>query len=299
MFLSEQLTDAISIAIKSYSGVDGKVRLLRSIAGGSINKCFQIEYGKEFFFLKVNSLVKLPAMFIAEAEGLKRMRQTKTVLVPEVICHGSAADEQFLVLEWIESGVVTETSQEALGRQLAQLHKCTQPSFGLDHNNYMGSLAQVNKQRFSWTEYFIEERLKPQVELGKQRGLLAREVVDQFEKLYIKLDSLYPAESPALIHGDLWSGNYLVNNSKQPVLVDPAISYSNREADIAMATLFGGFHQCFYNAYDTVFPLQQGWKERLDLWNLYPLLIHVNLFGTSYLSGIKHTLATFISSRLL
>jgi protein-ribulosamine 3-kinase len=292
MLLNEQLADAISIAIKSYSGIDAKIELIRSVAGGSINHCFQIKYGKEFFFLKLNSSIKLPAMFIAEAEGLKRIRQTNTILVPEVICYGSSADEQFLVLEWIESGVVTNISQQNLGKSLAQLHKCTQPQFGLDHDNYMGSLAQVNNRHLSWTGFFIETRLKPQVELG--RRLLPKEVLVQFESLYSKFDSLYPAEKPALIHGDLWSGNYLVNSSQQAVLIDPAISYSNREVDIAMTTLFGGFQQCFYEAYNEVFPLQEGWKQRLDLWNLYPLLIHVNLFGTSYLNGVKNNLAKFI-----
>ena len=157
----------------------------------------------------------------------------------------------------------------------------------------MGSLAQVNRQGVSWTEFFIEERLKPQVELGELKGLLAGSILDQFEIVYEKLDSLYPAERPALIHGDLWSGNYLVNSAEKPVLIDPAISYSNRECDIAMTTLFGGFQQLFYDAYNEVFPLQQGWKQRLDLWNLYPLLVHVNLFGTSYLGGIRRTLAEF------
>lgn len=293
MFLSEQLTDAISVAIMPRAGVDAKVRLIRPIAGGSINKCFQIKYGKDLFFLKVNCSLKLPAMFIAEAEGLRRIGQTNTILTPEVICSGSVADRQFLVLDWIESGVVTSTSQQELGRNLAQLHKCSQPFFGLDHNNYMGSLAQVNRQGVSWTEFFIEERLKPQVELGELKGLLAGSILDQFEIVYEKLDSLYPAERPALIHGDLWSGNYLVNSAEKPVLIDPAISYSNRECDIAMTTLFGGFQQLFYDAYNEVFPLQQGWKQRLDLWNLYPLLVHVNLFGTSYLSGIRRTLAEF------
>ena len=112
-------------------------------------------------------------MFIAEAEGLKRIRQTNTIKVPEVICYGSSADEQFLVLEWIENGIVSDVSQENLGRGLAQLHKSTQLQFGLDHNNYMGSLAQLNNRHYSWNQFFIEQRLKPQVELGKKNGLLA------------------------------------------------------------------------------------------------------------------------------
>ena len=294
MFLNEHLTAAINIAIKSHLGIDASTRFIRPVIGGSINRCYQIEHGKKMFFLKLNSSKELPAMFIAEAEGLKRIRQTNTIKVPEVICYGSSADEQFLVLEWIENGIVSDVSQENLGRGLAQLHKSTQLQFGLDHNNYMGSLAQLNNRHYSWNEFFIEQRLKPQVELGKKNGLLAAEILDQFELLYNKLDSLYPAEKPALVHGDLWSGNYLINNSAQALLIDPAISYSNREVDIAMTTLFGGFSKYFYDAYNEVFPLQKGWEQRLDLWNLYPLLIHVNLFGTSYLDGVKHNLAKFV-----
>lgn len=294
MFLNEHLTGAINIAIKSYMGIEASTRFIRPVTGGNINSCYQIEYGKEMFFLKLNSSKKLPAMFIAEAEGLKRIRQTSTIQVPEAICYGSSADEQFLVLEWIESGIGSDISQENLGRGLAQLHESTQMQFGLDHDNYMGSLAQLNNSHYSWNDFFIKQRLKPQIEFAKNKGLLAAEILDQFELLYNKLDSLYPAEKPALVHGDLWSGNYLINNSAQAVLIDPAISYSNREVDIAMTTLFGGFSKCFYDAYNEVFPLQKGWEQRLDLWNLYPLLIHVNLFGTSYLNGVKHNLAKFI-----
>lgn len=130
----------------------------------------------------------------------------------------------------------------------------------------------------------------PHVALAYQRKLLTKSVLEQFESLYQRLDFLYPQEAPALVHGDLWSGNYLTMNLNLPVLIDPAVTYAHREVDIAMTLLFGGFHQSFYDAYHEVFPLQEGWKERLDLWNLYPLLVHVNLFGGSYLNHVKEIL---------
>lgn len=293
MFLGGQLTEAISIAIKRYSGNDGNLRVLRSVSGGSINKCFQIAYSKESFFLKVNSAVKFPNMFIAEAEGLKQIGLTNTIQVPKVICYGVSNGEQYLVLEWIEHGINNASAQKEMGRNLAQLHKNTQLQFGLDHDNYMGSLTQTNKRNSSWSEFFINERLMPQVEFAKHRNLLSNRVLEQFEILYKRLDFLFPLEIPALVHGDLWSGNYLINYLNKPVLIDPAIFYAHREVDIAMTTLFGGFQQTFYDSYHEMFPLQEGWKERLDLWNLYPLLIHVNLFGQSYVSQLMTILNRF------
>ncbi|MEJ6980181.1 fructosamine kinase family protein [Pedobacter sp. P351] len=293
MFLSEQLSEAISIAIKEYSDNDGSLGLLSSVSGGSINKCFQIEYGKESFFLKVNSSVKFPSMFIAEAEGLKQIGLTNTIQVPKVICHGVSNDEQFLVLEWIEQGINDACAQAEMGRRLAELHMNTQLQFGLDHDNYMGSLVQSNKRSPSWSEFFIIERLVPQVEMARNRNLLSNSVLIQFEILYKNLDGLFPREIPSLLHGDLWSGNYLINYLNKPVLIDPAIFYGHREVDIAMTTLFGGFQQPFYDAYHEMFPLKEGWKERLDLWNLYPSLIHINLFGQSYVSQLMQILNRF------
>jgi fructosamine-3-kinase len=140
----------------------------------------------------------------------------------------------------------------------------------------------------------VEERLKPQISLAKQQGLITAAEVKQFAQLFELLDGLYPKEDPALVHGDLWSGNYLIDGAQQPVLIDPAVAYAHREADIAMTTLFGGFQDAFYAAYQEVFPLQAAWRERIHLWNLYPLMVHVNLFGTSYLAMVKNSLGRYV-----
>ena len=293
MFLPEQTVASLKEVLKRFTGFDKQIQVLESVSGGSINRCFQIGYGTDRYFLKLNSTSKFPTMFDAEAKGLKRITDTNTIKVPEVISFGIAANEQFLLLEWVEKGINNTASQQLLGRNLAHLHKTTNEDLGIDHDNYMGSLTQSNRARASRTEFFIHERLIPQVELGKQSGLLNKGSLDQFESLYKKLADLYPAEEPSLVHGDLWSGNYMINHLREPVLFDPAIAYSNREVDIAMTTLFGGFQRPFYDAYNEAFPLQKGWETRLGLWNLYPLLIHVNLFGISYVSQVREILNRF------
>lgn len=293
MFLTEQTVSVVTASLKQRYGGSGNLEIISKVSGGSINKCFKIKYRNSYFFLKWNSATLFPHMFLAEAEGLKRIKLTNTVKVPGVICFGNAGDEQYLVLEWIEKGKNDSESQQKLGELLAQLHRNTSDKFGLDHNNYMGSLVQTNNFHASWNEFYINERLYPQIELAGKSGQLDKEILRQFESFYAKLDSLFPPEKPALVHGDLWSGNYLIDENNQPLLIDPAISYANRESDIAMTTLFGGFSDSFYNAYNDAFPLQSGWQQRLDLWNLYPLLVHVNLFGQSYLSQVKSILNKF------
>lgn len=290
MFLTENIIEAVTVVLAQHTGAQNKLQVVKTISGGSINQCFQIKYCNNLYFLKINSSIKFPAMFMAEAEGLKRIELANAVNVPAVIGYGNAAHEKFLILEWIEEGDNTAFSQQKLGRALALLHQHSNSQFGLDHNNYMGSLPQSNTQYSSWTDFFIYERLKPQVEIGRAKGFLNQDVLKQFGNLYEKLDTLYPKENPSLVHGDLWSGNYMIDKFNTPVLIDPAIFYANREVDIAMTMLFGGFPQSFYEAYNEVFPLQDGWKARIGLWNLYPLLIHLNLFGSSYLPEIKEIL---------
>jgi fructosamine-3-kinase len=296
MFLHQQTAVLVNNVLKEFTGEEGNLKMIKPVPGGSINNCYQLAYSGRTFFIKVNSAKDFKGMFEAEAKGLKALATANAIKVPGVIRFENTFNEQFLILEWIEKGVNNSLSQEALGRSLAKLHKNTSPYFGLDHHNFMGSLTQSNNLNTSWSGFFISERLKPQIELGTLRGLLDKNVLQQFELLFNKLDELYPRELPALVHGDLWSGNYMISNLQEPVLIDPAIAYANREVDLAMTTLFGGFQGAFYDAYHEVFPLQEGWKDRVDVWNLYPLLVHLNLFGRSYLGQVKAILNWFVKS---
>jgi fructosamine-3-kinase len=157
----------------------------------------------------------------------------------------------------------------------------------------MGSLPQSNEESDSWSSFFIKRRLQPQVQPAQNAGLLDSKSVKAFELLYKNLQDLLPEQEPALLHGDLWSGNLITNSDGGPCLIDPAVYYGNREVDLAMTRLFGGFSQEFYDAYHEAFPLPPNDFDRVDLYNLYPLLVHLNLFGSSYLPGIKATLRRF------
>ncbi|MDE0470602.1 MAG: fructosamine kinase family protein, partial [Ekhidna sp.] len=196
-------------------------------------------------------------------------------------------------LEWINGGVISDQFWASLGGQLAIMHQTDAGKFGLDHDNYIGELPQSNAQHERWTDFFITERLEPQLKFAKDTHLVDKPILDGFQKLYNCLDRLVPKESPSFIHGDLWSGNFLCNANQKPVLIDPAVHYGHRETELAFTTMFGGFQQIFYDVYMEQYPLEKGFEERIHIHNLYPLLVHLNLFGSSYLNEIKRTLKKF------
>ncbi|MEJ2596144.1 MAG: fructosamine kinase family protein, partial [bacterium] len=182
---------------------------------------------------------------------------------------------------------------EEFARLLAELHKNTQPYFGLDHDNYIGSLVQSNFRHDAWTDFYREQRLEPQLRLAREAGHFNRNVTRAFDRFYHRIERIFPAEPPALLHGDLWSGNFMVNENGSAVIIDPAIYYGHREMDLGMSMLFGGFDRRFYSAYDQHFPLEPGWQERMDYCNLYPLLVHVNLFGGGYVQQVEQIIRRF------
>ncbi len=294
MFISETLLESINQTLNSRGEEAVSSSSIKSVSGGSINSCYQLKSGECKYFLKVNTKSSYPGMFHKEAEGLKLIRSTGCVMVPGVISCGIADSEQFLMLQWIERGADTPSAQGEMGRALAAMHKHSNPSFGLDNDNYMGSLPQSNRYHDNYADFFIKERLEPQVEIAFNKKLIDNDLTIKFSALFSRLRNLFPSEKPALVHGDLWSGNYMINEQGKPVLIDPAVAYGHRETDIAMTALFGGFDSAFYKSYNESFPLERGWEQRIDLWNLYPLLIHLNLFGLAYLNGIKSTLAALV-----
>jgi len=182
---------------------------------------------------------------------------------------------------------------EKFAKQIANLHRHTSNIFGLDHNNYIGSLNQSNKNHNNWIDFFREERLIFQIKMARDNGKIGNDIINMFDGFFLKLDEIFPVEPPALIHGDLWSGNYMVNKNGEPVIIDPAVYYGNREMDLGMTQLFGGFSAEFYKFYNDFFPLENGWKDRLDYCNLYPLMVHVNLFGGGYIQSVKSILKRF------
>lgn len=292
-FTAEFISE-LELILHEKLGGKSSIYEIAEVPGGSINEVYRLQTAVGFFILKLNHAQQFPKMFELEAEGLGAIRKTKTVAVPEVIATGHIGYNSFLLMEYLETGIKTAASMQLLGSQLAQMHRNTSPDFGFEKDNYMGSLSQSNRKHDTWKSFFVEERLKPMVKLAFDASFIDQKLVSDFEKLYQKLGGLFEEEKPSLIHGDLWGGNYLISSTGKPYLIDPAVSYGFREFDLAMTHLFGGFDADFYQAYQEAFPLQSDWRQRVDLWNLYPLLLHLNLFGMGYLGQVKVGLKKFI-----
>ncbi len=263
------------------------------LAGGDINTAAQVFSSEGIYFIKWNYADQLADMFETEAKGLDLLRQTETMTIPEVIGCGQHQDKSYLVLSYIDSGKIGDDYWETLGQSLAEIHSHTQPQFGLPFNNYIGSLPQNNQLTNNGLTFFFEQRLLPQAGMAFYNELLSKPVYESLLRLRDRLPDLLPAERPALLHGDLWSGNVMVTETGTPALIDPAVYYGFREADLAHTRLFGGFDSRFYDAYNEAFPLDAGFDERVPIYNLYPLLVHVNLFGSGYVSGVERILKPF------
>jgi fructosamine-3-kinase len=281
----------------SVLGQSVEVIEMQFLSGGDINMAAQVFSSEGVFFVKWNQLAGqedgISDLFVTEAKGLTLLRETDALPIPQVIGYGQHLDKSYLVLEYIDSGKPAKTYWETLGQSLAVLHSHTQPKFGLHFSNYIGSLAQSNTLTANGYDFFFEQRLLPQAGLALYKGLLPKPAYDALFRLRARLPELLPNERPALLHGDLWSGNVLVNEDGNPVLIDPAVYYGFREAELAFTKLFGGFDQRFYDAYDEAFPLEDGFNERVAIYNLYPLLVHTNLFGAGYVSGVERVLKHF------
>lgn len=263
-----------------------------SIGGGSINNTYKISADGQSYFVKTNTAEVFENGFKEEVLGLQFLEDSK-VLIPEIIIEGTYKQSIYLVLEWVETGIQTSNFWNNFADQLAALHQNKGNQYGLDHTNFMGQLPQRNRFTDRFSDFFIENRLMPQIELAFNHSLLNTGHVYRFENLYKELKAIFPFEKPCKVHGDLWSGNFICNMQEKAVLIDPAAYYGHREVDLAMSQLFGGFSQEFYSAYQEFYPLERNFLNRKDIYNLYPLLIHLNLFGHSYLKSIESIINKF------
>jgi protein-ribulosamine 3-kinase len=265
---------------------------LQQQGGGCINQCFKVETGNQKYFCKINSASKFPQLFEAEAQGLELIRNSKIFKTPEVIEIFSHEDHQFLLLEWIEEGKKLTRFWESFGTALAKLHNVTNEYYGLVNDNYMGSVSQLNKQNYDWITFFVEYRLNPLIKSCKEKNLLSSEHEHSFQNLILKLPGYFKNVKPSLVHGDLWSGNFMCSENEEPVLIDPAVYFGIPAVDIGMTKLFGGFNKTFYDAYQYHSALPPD-DQQNKICNLYPLLIHLFLFGKSYLRQIEETINEF------
>jgi protein-ribulosamine 3-kinase len=272
---------AIARAIASTSGVPCQDSPAGRVAGGSINVCYRWLSDTGPLFVKVASVEALP-MLLAEAAGLAELGAANAVRVPRVLAVGPAAGNAFLALEWLTAGPRSAACERLLGEQLAALHRRTAQRFGWSRDNTIGRTPQANAPCDDWTEFFRERRLRPQLALAADNGYVGIE--PWADRLLEAVPQLLEGHRPqaSLLHGDLWAGNWLALASGEPAIFDPAVYYGDRETDLAMTRLFGGFGAAFYRAYESAAPLPVGAALRADLYNLYHVLNHLNLFGGGY-----------------
>lgn len=269
----EKIKDIIFSVLKT------NIDSVTEISGGCIASAYKVTTSNGKFFLKHYQTKHIA---VCEANGINELRKANKIRVPEVIWF----DENYLLLEFIEEGKRENNFWEKFGSQLAELHKYKSNEYGFYENNFIGSTLQVNLPKSqNWKNFYWENRILFQIKLAEKNGYLTDEMIRLIKNVELNLDDIIPdKEEVSLIHGDLWSGNFLCDNSGNAVLIDPAVSYSNREAELGMTMLFGGFDSRFYQAYNETFPLEKDWKFRNDFYQLYHVLNHLNLFGSGYYS---------------
>lgn len=271
----------------------GKIEDFEFFYGGNFNLAGRIKTAEGDLFIKWNS-GEHHGLFESEAKNLQLLGESKSISVPKVYAWGQHAEKEFLVMECIQSAEKSEEYYADLGRQVAQLHRnSSEKGFGLDYDNFTGASPQKNTWIKDGITFFIENRLMFQMEKALYDRKIQTPLANKFERFFKEIPSIIPHESSALLHGDLWTGNTMVNERGLATVVDPTSYYGFREAEIAFTTMFGGFEETFYHAYHEQFPLEKGFHARIPYYNLYPLLVHVNLFGEGYLPTIETILKPF------
>ena len=275
------------------AALGSRVLKARPLAGGDINEAYEAGLADgRAVFVKCNATAPND-MFVAEAHGLEWLAQAKALRVPAVLA-ASGADQltPFLALELVRPAQRARDFDERLGHGLAALHRHGAEAFGLDHDNYIGRLPQKNTFAVNWPEFYRVRRLGAQLKAAVDAGLATTRMRRSFERLLAQLETLCgPPEPPARLHGDLWGGNLITDELGEPCLIDPAVYGGHREIDLAMMKLFGGFGPRVFAAYKEAFPLADGYRERVALYQLYPLMVHVNLFGGGYVPQVEAALA--------
>jgi fructosamine-3-kinase len=276
-------------------GEQHTVLSIHFITGGCINNTLKLETNKGVFFIKWNeSHDQESDMFEKEAEGLNLLRSSNAIKVPEVLGKGKIGTKNYLLLEFIPKQAPCKDFWQDFGTSMAHLHQTTHQYYGLCYTNYIGRLPQKNDWQDQWIDFFIENRLEVQLGLAIYNRYIDQDFAKRFRQLYAQLPGLLTNEPPSLLHGDLWSGNFIVGTAGKACILDPAVYYGNREIELAFTQLFGGYDQAFYHSYFEQWPVEPEFQDRAEIYNLYPLLVHVNLFGSSYLSGVDRTLRRFI-----
>lgn len=283
--MHDKLLTTITNTLSQIAGTPLMVTRTERIQGGDINDTYLLHTPDRAFFLKVNSS-RHNDMFEKEFNGLQALRNAAAIDIPEPFAYGGDQENIFLLMDYVLPGKPARDFWRSFGEKLAALHQNTSETFGFTEDNYIGSLHQSNPRTTNWETFYASHRIMPLMKQALTLGRCSKEDLRRAENLCSRFRDLFPKEPPALLHGDLWSGNFMVNTQGQPVIYDPAVYYGHREMDIAMTLLFGGFDSNFYEHYNAAFPLVTGWRERTLLYQLYPLLVHLVLFGGHYYHNV-------------
>ncbi len=296
--------DAIIYYISKKMEVPLQHNSFTHLSGGSINYTYKITINDTHYVLKVNTYDNYP-LLQSEANGLEELQKNNCVRVPNIILHeqvnmaytreGEELRQKlsFLLLEYIDQGKENSKFWQLLAEQLACLHTNINSHFGFASHNYIGSIEQRNAPHEKWADFFREERILPLARRAFSEQKLPVSLLKKIENFTTKFEDIFPEEAPALSHGDLWHGNVFPDVNSIPVLIDPAVHYGHREAEIAFTYMFGKFDDTFYQKYNEIFPLQKGFKERINYYNVYHALTHLLMFGKSYLPFLNNTLYKF------
>ena len=273
--------------------IGSSVEACHSVSGGDIANAYRLHTANDVFFCKFHAGKQAFDMFQSEKDGLEALGRSNIIKTPKVYFCEQWQEAAFLVMEFVPSGRPSDSSMALLGRQLAQLHAQRCSEFGWDRDNFIGSLPQSNKRAGSWSEFYVSERLQPQLEMAFNQGLLSRDEIPSTDKMSTVIEDLSEEVKPSLLHGDLWGGNYLISDAGVPYLIDPAVYEGHSEIDIAMSKLFGGFGPHFYSGYEEIIPFSDYTQDRIKIYQLYFLLVHLNLFGVSYYASVKAILKSY------
>jgi protein-ribulosamine 3-kinase len=287
------LWETISANIEAATGRQAGLRQQETIGGGCINQALRVDYGGSSYLVKLSGAGQVE-MFAAEALGLQELQQCSELRIPEPVCWGEEDQSAYLVMEYLDLGGRGDAAGLAAG--LASMHRITRPEFGWVRDNTIGSTPQINTPAENWIDFWRDRRLQYQLDLAVRNGAGGR-LQARGERLLAEFPQLFSDYTPAasLLHGDLWGGNQAFTQSGEPAIYDPAVYYGDREADIAMTELFGGFGRNFYAAYHEHYPLDAGYAVRKRLYNLYHILNHFNMFGGGYLSQAEGMLDSLLS----
>ena len=291
--IDETLQKQLGAALSEQLKVKIHLNDAKSVHGGDINETFRIATNEGYFFVKMNDAKRFPDMFAQEYGGLLELRAAGALPAPKPLAYGVAGGKAYLLMEFLQKGQAVPEFWEDFARGLARQHRVSRPHFGYPGSNYMGSIKQFNTPYSSWPVFYAFNRLLPLIRMAYDQQIVDRQMVQQVEALCRQLPQLFPEEKPALLHGDLWSGNFMVGSNGKACVFDPAVHFAHREMDLAMTRLFGGFDTRFYYAYQEAFPLAPGWQQRIGICQLYPLMVHLLLFGGSYYNSIREVLQSF------